>query len=169
MRVFIIAAQTADGLIGTDASQSALEWRSKADGKSFGELTRAAGVLVMGATTYRTFRLKRAPPGRQLFVYTHHPETIFGEGVQTTNEEPQALVKRLAAEGNAGLAVCGGASINSLFLDAGLVDELYLTIEPVLFGAGIPLLRHPIQRRLSLIECKQLTDHTLRLHYAVEK
>lgn len=169
MKVFIIAAMTADGQIGANVTQSSLEWRSKEDGKSFSALTKAAGAMVMGSATYQTFRIKRAPPGRQLFVYTHHPENISGEGVEATGEDPRTLVERLADAGYTGLAVCGGASINSLFLDAGLVDELYLTVEPVLFGAGVPLLRNTSPHRLTLLECTNLNDNTLLLHYAIKR
>lgn len=169
MKVSIIAAMTADGLLGANESQSSLEWRSPVDGKSFIELTKQAGVMVMGAATYRTFRVKRAPPGRRLIVYTHHPESITGEGVETTDETPQALLERLQRDGFTSVAICGGASIHSLFLDAGLVDELYLTIEPVLFGQGVPFLRNATQARLRLLDCSQLNQDTLLLHYAVSK
>ena len=170
MKVCIIAAISADGLLGASDTQSSMEWRSREDGKSFGELTRAAGVMVMGSATYNTFRLKRAPPGRKLIIYTHHPETIQGEGdIETTAEAPEALLKRLAAQGYTSVAVCGGATIHSLFLDAGLVDELYLTIEPVLFGQGVPLFRNPTSTQLELLSCEKLNTHTLLLHYAVQK
>lgn len=169
MKVFIIAAISVDGLMGAHDTQSSLEWRSKEDGLSFNELTRAAGVLVMGSATYKTFRVKRAPPGRRLIIYTHDPSSISGEGIETTAEDPKTLVDRLAAEGYPALAVCGGAMINSLLLDAGLVDELYLTIEPVVFGGGVPLLKNPSVAKLRLLESTPLNAHSLLLHYAVEK
>jgi dihydrofolate reductase len=167
MRVFIIAALSADGFIAQNASHSSLDWRSKEDGATFGTLTKAAGVIVMGETTYQTFRLKRAPPGRRLIVYSYHPERIIGEGVEATDEDPQNLVKRLSDEGYPALAVGGGATINKLFMDCGLVDELYLTVEPVLFGQGITLFNAPLQARLKLLETKQLNSDTLLQHYQV--
>src|SRR5579863_3512271 len=114
MKVFIIAAMSADGFISVNEAQRSLDWRSKSDARFFIETTKQAGVMVLGSTTYKTFRMRRTPPGRRLLVYTHHPESIEGEGVETTNENPQALVTRLEAEGARALAVCGGATINSL-------------------------------------------------------
>ncbi len=169
MRVFIIAAITADGFIGLDAGHRSLDWRSKADARFFIETTKEAGVIVMGSTTYKTFRVRRAPPGRRLIVYTSRPESVIGENVETTDEDPKSLVKRLEREGARALAVSGGASINKLFLDNGLVDELYLTIEPVLFGHGVPLLSGDIFERLELLENRQLSDQTILLHYAVRR
>lgn len=169
MKVFIIAAISADGLLGMDASQRSLDWRSPEDAKFFIETTKAAGVMVMGSATYKTFRMKRAPPGRRLIVYTHEPASVTGENVETTGEDPKALVERLESEGYSSLAVCGGAAIHSLFLEAGLVDELYLTVEPVLFGQGVPLVRNPANIRLTLLETSNLNADTLLLHYAVKK
>jgi dihydrofolate reductase len=169
MRVFIIAAMSADGLIGYDSSHRSLDWRSKEDARLFIQLTKEAGVIVMGSTTYNTFRIRRAPPGRRLLVYTSKPESIDGEGVEATSEEPRALVERLTHEGATALAVGGGATINKLFMDSGLVDEVYLTIEPVFFGRGVPLFSGEVRVALSLLESTKLSDNTMLLHYAVNK
>ena len=169
MNVFIIAAMSADGFIGYDASHRSLDWRSKVDAQFFIEKTKEAGVMVMGSTTYHTFKMKRTPPGRRLIVYSSKPESIVGEGVETTNEDPKLLIERLEREGAAGVAICGGAQIDKLFLDNDLVDELYLTVEPVLFGAGIPLFSGDVRARLSLLENRPLSEDTILLHYAVRR
>jgi dihydrofolate reductase len=169
MRVFIIAAMSADGFIGLDASHRSLDWRSKADARFFIQTTKEAGVIVMGSVTYKTFRLRRAPPGRRLIVYTSNPQSIEGENVEATSEEPAALIRRLEREGAHTVAVGGGATINKLFLDSGLVDEIYLTVEPVLFGSGVPIFSGDVQAQLSLLENRHLSDNTVLLHYAVQK
>lgn len=167
MRVFIIAAMSADGFIGVDARHRSLDWRSKADARFFIELTKQAGVMVMGSTTYHTFRMKRTPPGRRLLVYTSKPDSVVGDGVETTREDPRDLVQRLEREGATELAVCGGATINKLFLDAKLATEIFLTVEPILFGKGIPFLNGATHVSLSLLENRPLTDNTILLHYAI--
>jgi dihydrofolate reductase len=169
VQVFIIAAMSADGFIAQYAEQRSVDWRSKADGRFFIERTKAAGVMVMGSTTFNTFRVRRAPAGRRLIVYTRHPEAVAGENIETTDETPAALVARLEREGAHELAVCGGAAIDKLFMDSGLVDALYLTVEPVLFGAGVPLFSGEVAAGLSLLENRQLSDNTVLLHYAVGK
>lgn len=59
--------------------------------------------------------------------------------IYTTQLSPQELVSQLDKAGVRELAVCGGASIYQQFLEAGVVDTLYLTIEPVMFGDGVKL------------------------------
>ncbi|MEK7152943.1 MAG: dihydrofolate reductase family protein, partial [Patescibacteria group bacterium] len=68
-----------------------------------------------------------------------------------------------------GLAVSVGASIYSLFIQAGVIDELYLTVEPVLFGTGITLLKDETEVVLQLLDTRKLNDNAVHLHYAVKR
>lgn len=152
MKVFIIVALTADGFIAKSANHVA-DWTSSEDKKRFVQLTKEAGVMVMGSRTFAT--IGRALPGRQTLVYTKNRRSIIVDGVETTSESPVELIERLRIKGVAGVAVCGGATIYDLFMRAGVVDELYLTIEPVLFGTGTPLFARPLDVKLELIEMSQ--------------
>ena len=165
MRVFLIAAISADGFIARDENQLSTTWTSKEDHKFFSDMTKEAGVIVMGGTTYRT--VNRPLPGRRNIIYSH--QKIEQEGVETTQEAPDKLLARLEREGCKAVAICGGQSIYDMFLEAGLVQELYLTIEPQLFGAGIPLVKSPMTQQLELIEQSKLNEDTLLMHYKVVK
>lgn len=163
IKVLIIAAVTADGFIAHGADELA-DWTSKEDKKLFVELTKRAGVVVMGSATYRT--IGRPLPGRKNIVYTR--SKIDGD-VEVTQETPQELVGRLAREGYKELAVCGGRSIYELFLAAGMVDELYLTVEPILFGSGIKFCDLSVDVPLKLLDCKLLNESSTLLHYEVRR
>jgi dihydrofolate reductase len=166
MKVCIIAALTADGFIGRDAGHLA-DWTSPEDKKLFVRLTKEAGVMVMGSRTFAT--IGRALPGRRTVVYSSQPQNITVGGVEVTQEAPTRLVARLEKEGANGLAVCGGASIYAQFMQAGVVDELYLTIEPLLFGTGVPLFGETLDVPLRLLSTEQLNDNAILLHYAVDR
>jgi dihydrofolate reductase len=76
-----------------------------------------------------------------VFVLTHHPrEPLTMEGGTTFNFvtdgiEP-AMKQAQAAAGDQKVSIAGGASTVQQFLAAGLLDELYLHIAPVVLGAG---------------------------------
>jgi len=53
MNVFIITAISADGFIARDSHHPAV-WTSKEDKKRFVEITKRAGVVIMGLNTFRT-------------------------------------------------------------------------------------------------------------------
>lgn len=164
MKVFIIAAMTADGFIGRDATHLA-DWTSKEDKQLFVRLTKEAGVIVMGSSTFAT--IGRALPGRRMIVYTTKPDLIDAEGVEVTDKPPEKLIAQLEKEGAGGVAVCGGASIYDLFVRSGIINELYLTVEPKLFGVGVPLFANQLDTDLSLLETEKLNEHTVLLHYRV--
>nr|AIA12223.1 RibD C-terminal domain protein [uncultured bacterium] len=166
MNVFLIAAVTADGFIAETQDHLA-DWTSTEDKKLFTRLTKEAGYMVMGANTYRT--IGRALPERHTIVYTNHPEKIDNPEIETTTEAPADLITRLEKAGANGIAVCGGAQIYSLFASAGLLDEIYLTIEPVCFGKGITLFNQDLQLNLSLLDTQQLNENAIMLHYRVAR
>lgn len=169
MKVVLAVALSADGYVSPSSDIRSYEWTSKEDRRHFVQLSKQMQVIIMGAKTFQTFKIKRAPPGRRLIVYTHDPGTIAGENIQTTAMPPQDLVQQLAAEGIETVILYGGMTIYSMFLAAGVVDEVYLTIEPILFGAGVPFLQTPLGIRMQLLEQSNLNANTILLHYAIER
>jgi len=166
MKVFLIAVMTADGMIARSATHLA-DWSSPEDKKLFVRLTKEAGVMVMGSRTFAT--IGRALPGRRTIVYTTQPEAITTEGIETTQASPAELIAQLKSEGATGVAICGGSSIYQLFMKSGVIDELYLSIEPLLFGQGVPLFAGELETRLQLLSNEKLNDNTVLLHYAISK
>lgn len=162
MRVSIIAAISADGFIAREQNELA-NWTSKEDKKLFVELTKRAGVMVMGGTTYRT--IGRALPGRRNIVYSRSP--IDQDGIEATQEAPADLIKRLEKDGFSEVTICGGSAIYDMFLQAGLVTDIYLTVEPLLFGSGVSLARSGLKTHMSVVETRKLTPDVLFVHYAV--
>lgn len=165
MRVVLIAAISADGKIAESAGQVSTDWTSKEDLKFFVEKTKELGVVVMGRKTFETFG--KPLKGRRLIVMTRNPNACsLATGVEFTNESPRDLVARLEKEGHHTLALGGGAQIYGAFLKEGLVDELYLTVEPVLFGNGVSLCDDVGRVKLKLLDVSKLGEQGVLLHYA---
>jgi dihydrofolate reductase len=164
MNVFLIAAVTIDGFIGRESGHFP-HWTSPEDTQFFVQKTKAAGVLVMGATTYQSLLDKgRTLPGRRVIVYTNN-SSKFDASVETTNSSPEDLCKQLEAEGVTDLAICGGSTIYGLFVASGVVSELFITIEPVVFGTGLSLFDRELDTSYDLQEITELNQHTRLMHY----
>lgn len=161
---FIIAAQTLDGFIARDSEQNSMSWTSGADKKRFVELTKRAGVVIMGSKTFET--IGRPLKDRLNIVYSKSGKVY--PGAETTSKTPTELLQELETRGYKEVAVCGGSSIYSLFMNAGVVDTLYLTIEPVLFGTGVPLFSKPVSSTLELVSTEK-SGNTLMLEYKITK
>ena len=165
MRVVLIAAITADGFIARSNPEISTSWTSPEDTKFYVGMTKELGVMIMGSTTFKT--IGKALPGRRNMVYSS--KTINVEGIETVSEDPKALIKRLENDGHESVAICGGSAIYDMFLQAGLIDELYLTIEPVIFGNGVSLFRNEQDNLLELQSVKNLSDQTVVLHYKTKR
>ena len=164
MNVFIIAAQTLDGFIARDKSHSPFNWTSKEDKQRFVELSKRAGVVVLGSSTFRTFP---KPLKDRLNIVYSRSETF--EGAETTTLAPSELIKSLEERGFSEVAICGGSQIYTMFLEAGVVDTIYLTIEPLVFGTGISLFNKELEAKLELVAQTQTPAGTLFLEYKVLK
>ena len=171
MTTFIIAAITADGFIAKNPLHSPLSWRSEGDRKFFIERTKQAGLAIMGLNT--ALASKKPLPGRRNIIYANSKDQLphwqeYGEW-EVTQKDPKELLVSLLKDGHKEVAVCGGATIYTMFMEAGVVDTLYLSVEPILFGEGITLFNREIDARLSLISSKQLGEQAVLLEYNVVK
>ena len=163
MQVFLIAAMTLDGYIARSATERSFDWTTPEDKVFYISKIKEAMHMVLGSTTLKTF--SKFPRGMTCYIYTRHPKQFSREGLsqaavfEPTNEPPQALVQRLKAAGVEKLAICGGATIYSQFLAAGVVNKIYLTIEPILFGQGVRLFSNEVmEQRLQLVKSEKLND-----------
>ncbi len=169
MKVFIIAALSADGFIAKNAEHAAL-WTSIDDKKHFVELTKRAGVVVIGSTTFKT--MPRPLADRLNIVYSRNAESIRpADNVEVTQSTPEELITSLEARGYSEVAICGGSQIYTAFMKSGLVTSLYITIEPIVFGQGIHLFNDIIGgdsgQKIKLIKSRSTEAGTIFIEYAI--
>jgi dihydrofolate reductase len=100
------------------------------------------GALIVGRTMHDAAEGWGDDPGFgvPVFVVTHRPHETVVKG-DTTFEFvnggiDDALARAREAAGERNVILMGGADLLRQYLAAGLVDELTLTIAPVLLGAG---------------------------------
>jgi dihydrofolate reductase len=167
MRVLILAAITVDGKIARGDAEFT-GWSSREDKRLFARTSREAGVVVMGRRTFET--LPAPLPGRLNVVLSHERPEALPDGVEYTAEPPERVIASLENRGYESVVIGGGASVYRAFLDAKLVDEIWLTVEPLAFGAGISLFGDaPLELRLTLLSVERLGEQGAHLRYRVER
>ena len=128
-------------------------------------------MLIVGHNTFRAFPSPLA--GRLHVVLTRDTsdKADVPGVVEYTSKAPQEIVTSLEARGYSEAVMAGGAGANTLFLKAGLVDVIWLTVEPLIFGAVIELFRgEEFDLRASLISLAQLNERgTVHLKDVVTK
>jgi dihydrofolate reductase len=100
--------------------------------------------LESAATTPRLRQREDPPYHHPVFVLTRHPrEPLELQGGTTfhfvTDGIESALERARAAAGENDVSLAGGANVVQQYLAAGLLDELVISIVPVLLGAGARL------------------------------
>ena len=135
----MIMVMTVDGVIAKTDKQDTFGWNSKEDRKHFRETSIEIGAVIEGSNTYQAVDQK-ALKERQNFVVTRNPDKFKpNENVEFVSGTAEEILEYVADQGIEHVALIGGAAINGMFLKAGLVDELLLTVEPKMFGEGLNL------------------------------
>lgn len=170
MKLILMMAMTLDGVIAKNKTQNA-DWTSKADKKIFIAETKKAGAIIMGDTTFEAMG-KRALPGRLNLILSLTPENYKdlakpGE-LEFLKAEPKEVIKYLENKGYQTAILGGGARTNSFFLKAGLVNEVWITVEPKIFGIGMNFTEgEELDLNLELIEAKKIGDNAVQLRYKI--
>lgn len=147
-KVSVYIATSLDGFIAR--ADGDLDWLDAAsalvpEGEDCGyyALMKTVDCLVMGRRTYeKVCSFGPWPYGDTAVIVLSSADiefpADFPDNVTHSSEDPQTLCRRLASEGIGHIYIDGAETIQR-FLLAGLVDELTITLIPVLLGRGISL------------------------------
>jgi dihydrofolate reductase len=142
---------TLDWLMGYEGSfeGEGVEQGPMSEGGSYERFYEDVGALISGATTYEFVLDHMGEDGE--WPYKGKPCWVLssrdlpvpaGEDVDVriVNAKVQDLHdEMIAAAGERHLWVVGGGNVASQFADEGLLDEVLVTVVPVVLGAGKPL------------------------------
>lgn len=158
IKASVFIATSLDGFIAR--KDGSIDWLEGAtadvpagEDSGYGVFISTVDVLVMGRYTYEQVLTFAEWPYGDLRVVVlsgkpiEIPADISGT-VTALSKSPRALVDQLGSEGAQHLYIDGGITIQS-FLSAGLIDELTITVIPVLIGEGRPLFG-PLEKDIAL-------------------
>lgn len=169
MTTTLFMAMSLNGRIA-DASGSEA-FLSDAHWEQFCAHARVCGAVIIGRRTYEAVRSWDNSFGFEdlagvpFVVLTRDPAFPLAAGFQRAASPQEALA--LVQERPRAL-VAGGAGVNAAFLEAGLLDEIIVSIEPALLGTGTPLVA-PWDGavRLSFISAETHAEGLVTLRYRV--
>lgn len=176
MKVTMIMVASVDGKTTWGNDPNVYIWSSPEDQEYFFSLIKKNNLIVMGRETYEASKpVIKLEKEKLRIVLTRNPSKYFKQTIkgqlEFSNESPEKLLKRLSMLNHKKLLLVGGGIINGLFLKQNLVDELYLTIEPRIFGNGKNIIEGQLlDKCLQLINIKKLNKAgTLLLKYKINK
>jgi len=176
MKVILVAVSSLDGKITRGRDPNIYSWTSKEDTKLFFSLIRRHNLIVMGSKTYEMSRgIIKLQKNKLRIVLTRNPKKYAANAspgiLEFSNDSPRRLIGRLEKQGYKEMLLVGGSTVNTLFLKSALVDELYITTEPYIFGTGKTIVEdEDLYVSLKLISLKKLNKQgTLCLKYKVQR
>ncbi len=149
------------------------EFQTESDGEEdvegYAEFYETVDCLVMGATTYeQVLSFGEWPYGNKpTYVFTHRSLSPANEAVQFVSREVADLVPELRQRYNH-VWLVGGAHLAQSFFQEREIDEIRLSIIPILLGDGIPLFSGEYdEQRLDLVDTTILDSGIVEHYYKI--
>jgi dihydrofolate reductase len=174
MKTILIFVSTLDGKVTKWGDSHIKLWSSHQDQEYFKNIWNESQLIVMGSNTFNAEPLNPSS-NHQFIVMTGHPEKYksleISQQIEFTNESPVELTARFKKKGHEQMLVVGGPHVATSFLKEQLIDELWLTFEPKIFGTGGNFVTDgQLDINLRLIKCEEVNEQgTLIIKYALLK
>ncbi len=174
MKVILAAVISLDGKTTKWNLPGVHDLSSKEDQEYFLSALNKNKLIIMGRKTFEVAKpdIYKGPKKLRV-VITKNPKKykkLEVEGrLRFTNEKPEQILRTLEKQGFKQALLVGGSEINALFFKAKLVDEVWLTVEPKIFGSGNGItMNNELNVELKLKSSKRLNvNGTLLLKYKV--
>lgn len=182
-RIIFDTATTINGWIADE--QNSLSWLFAVDGGDSpddGLLPANAGVLVEGSTTYEWLLAEEdvlTHPEKWQGFHGDRPTYVFtsrtlpvpeGADVRFVSGAVADVIDQIRdAAGDKDIWVVGGGELAGQFLDAGVLDEISVSIAPVLLSGGAPLLPRRMESDRLRLESATKVGQFARLTYSVDR
>ncbi len=167
MKVVLYMAMTANGYIAKEDGET--PW-SDAAWNNYYSIAKGFRAMILGRRTYEIMRKidefdKIGNPFTVVVSYENKKKEKNFNFVKS----PKEAIALLKKKGFEKVLLGGGGSVNSSFIKDNLIDEIYIDIEPLIFGKGIKLFADGnFDRKLKLIGVKK-TGNLVQAHYEVKR
>lgn len=134
----------------------------------YADFIKEIDTVIMGRKTY-DWVMKQVPEfphaDKTSYIITRTQKPSVGKTHFYTGSI-KALVQKLKSEKGKHIFVDGGAEVVNELLKDELIDEIYLSITPVLLGGGTRLFKDGLpEQKMTLISSKQFEKGLVQLHY----
>jgi len=167
VKYIAIAAITIDGRIAKNSHHFS-NWTSPEDKDFLHAILDSSDVVLVGNSTYK-MAIKPLSKRNCIVLTRSNTNKKMNSKLIYCNPTKTSLKKIISQNKYKKIAVLGGAQIYSYCLKNKLINELYLTIEPISFGQGLSLFENKKQNSWKLKNIKKLNNQgSLLLHYLLK-
>lgn len=177
-KIIYHVAATLDGFIaGEDGSfdDFPAEGEHVAD---FLDSIKHYGAILMGKNTYEVgYKYGMKPgdpayadfnPDMKNYVFSHSAQFESNDRVQLVKTDAAEFVKNLKTGSGKDIWLCGGGALAGTLLEHELIDELWLKLNPLVLGSGIPLFGKSRKKiGLTFLNSKTYDSGVMLLRYKI--
>ena len=167
-KIILYIASSLDGYVARENGD--IDWLPQSDTSGYDEFYKTIDAVIMGKTTYDQVLTFGEYPykDKKSYVFTRNNNPTNDENVEFISNLDE-FVKDTLSNLDRNVWLVGGGQIISSFLNNGIIDEVILSIIPVVLGKGIPLFQN-IQKetKFELIKTTNY-DNFIELHYKIPK
>lgn len=171
-QLILYIAMSLDGYIAkTDDNLDFLALVEK-EGEDYGyeDFIKEIDAVIVGRKTYDkvlSLGVEFPHSDKDAYVITRTQRPQIGN-VKFYTSDLKTLVSDLKSKTGKHIFCDGGAEIVNLLLRDNLIDELYISIIPILLGDGIRLFNNGFpEQKLKHIETKSFDSGLVQLHYQI--
>lgn len=165
MKVTLYMAISIDGFIAKKNGDS--DWVSPVDSANFEQKIKEKGCIIVGRRTFDQYQGDLYPVKDVLNIVLTSDSSRKPEGDNVVYvQSPRDAVKVAQDRGHDKALLIGGGTTNGLFLKEGLIDEVFLSVHPLILGNGIKLFEGAeLDLKLEFLDEKELGEGLTQLHY----
>ncbi|MGA3291613.1 MAG: dihydrofolate reductase family protein [Candidatus Microgenomates bacterium] len=169
MKITLYMAVSIDGFIAKKDGDS--DWVSPVDSVNFEHKIKEKGCIFVGRRTFDQYQGDLYPvKGVTNIVLTSDLSLKSQNDNVIYVQSPSEAVKLAQGRGHNEALLIGGGTTNGLFIKENLIDEVFLSVHPLILGNGIKLFGGvETDLKLRFIDQKELGEGLTQLHYSVVK
>lgn len=167
-KVVLYSASSLDQFIARKNGD--VDWLFTEGDYGYNEFYQTVDTVIMGNRTYRQVLSFGEFPysGKRNFVISRDKSLTKDDNVEFITDNILPTCRKLAAETEGIVWLVGGGEINSLFLQEGLIDQMILSVHPIILGTGIPLFgESKLESKFKLVETRSFPSGLLQVTYDV--
>lgn len=139
-KIILFIASSLDGYIARKSGE--IDWLFTDQDYGYTEFYAQVDTLIMGKKTYQQVLSFGEYPykDKEVFVFSKTASGKTDNNVKFVNSDWLNFIKTLRQSDGCNIWLVGGAQLIYFFLQHDFIDELILSIHPIILGDGIPLI-----------------------------
>jgi dihydrofolate reductase len=173
-KVILYIASSLDGYIAKPNNDLSFLSLVQQEGQDYGyaEFIDTVDTVILGRKTYDWVmtQVKEFPHAQMdSYIITRTPRQNIGK-IKFYTGNLKELVLRLKQESGKNIFIDGGAEIVNALLKEKLIDQIYLSIVPILLGDGVRLFKEGLpEQNLRLINSNRFETGLIQLQYDLDE